>query len=135
MKHLIKFENIDNNSSEYDNDIRDIKDILLELEDEFPYIEISVSDPTSKYKKFRISIDTRISRIDDLRQWRGSVEDDVFGSDVYSIEYNLNRLEFTKILMGCVDKITKTVLGKTNVHIEGLFFQNMDEYQIIITFG
>lgn len=130
MKHLIKFENIDNNSSEYDNDIRDIKDILLELEDEFPYIEISVSDPTSKYKKFRISIDTRISRIED-----DSNGDDVFGSDVYSIEYNLNRLEFTKILMGCVDKITKTVLGKTNVHIEGLFFQNMDEYQIIITFG
>jgi hypothetical protein len=130
MKHLIKFENIDNNSSEYDNDIRDIKDILLELEDEFPYIEISVSDPTSKYKKFRISIDTRISRIED-----DSNDDDVFGSDVYSIEYNLNRLEFTKILMGCVDKITKTVLGKTNVHIEGLFFQNMDEYQIIITFG
>lgn len=125
LRHFKTFENIDS-TSEYDNDIRDIKNILLELEDEFPYIEISVSDPTSKYRKFRISIDTKISD--------GS-DDDVFGSDVSSIEYNLNRLEFSKILMGCVDKITKTVLGKTNVHIKGLFFQNMDEYEIIITFG
>lgn len=116
MKHLIKFENIDNNSSEYDKDIRDIKNILLELEDEFPYIEISVFEPEEPEVEevFEIFINLKYDTMsDDITT--------IFGRDIYSLEYNLNRSKFTYILMNCIERISNHVLGKPIVQIVDLF--------------
>jgi hypothetical protein len=127
MKHLIKFENIDNNSSEYDKDIRDIKNILLELEDEFPYIEISVFEPEEPEVEevFEIFINLKYDTMsDDITT--------IFGRDIYSLEYNLNRSKFTYILMNCIERISNHVLGKPIVQVVDLF--DYTSTNVIISF-
>lgn len=116
LRHFKTFENIDN-PSEYDNDIRDIKDILLELEDEFPYIEIIVTSPYDNDDEvFGIDIFTKDGKI--------------FGSDIYSLEYNLNRSKFTNILMNCIEKISNNVLGKPIINIIDLFEQRSIKIEV-----
>ena len=104
MNYLKKFEN--NKEENYDDEIKDIQSILIDLKDEFPYIEGDIYQPSGPDEPFDIILQCKnILRARDI-------END---GKKFTLEYSKEKVKFINHLIKIIEQLENALHMKASI--------------------